>query len=69
MHPEMLRALGRARHDDLVNTYPSRGQPRIRFNQHQSLFSRSRRRLGGLLIRAGARLIGDRRVALDLAHE
>lgn len=69
MHPELLRALGRARHEDLLSTSRSRGQPRIRLNQHVSVFSRSRRRLGSLLIRTGSHLIGDRRAALELARE
>jgi len=70
MHPDVLRALAKGRHDDLLNTYPSRGQPRVRLNGHPPLVLRSRHRLGSLLIRAGARLSGDRRDALALAaHE
>ena len=69
MHPELLRALGRARHEDLLSASRSRGQPRIRLNQNVSAVSRSRRRLGSLFIRTGTRLIGDRRAALELAHE
>jgi hypothetical protein len=68
MHPELLRALAKARHEDLLNARPCRGQPKIHFNQHLPLFVRSRQRVGSLLIRAGARLIGDGR-GLDLAHE
>ncbi len=58
MHPELLRALAKGRHEDLLNTYPSRGQPRVRFNEHLPPFSRLRLLLGSLLIRAGARLSG-----------
>jgi len=69
MHPDLLRALARARHNDLLDTHPPRGQPKVRHTGHRSLFSRSRHRLGSLLILAGARLTGDQRAALDLAHE
>jgi hypothetical protein len=70
MHPEILRVLATARHDDLLGTYPSRGQPRARPpKEHEPLLARSRHRLGLLLVRAGARLMGDRPGALDLAHD
>jgi hypothetical protein len=69
MHPDLLRALARARHNDLLDTRQSRGQPKVRLSGHRSLLSRSRHRLGSLLIRTGARLTGDQRTALDLAHE
>ena len=69
MHTDLLQALAKARHDDLLNTHPGRGQPRARFKEHGPLFTRSRHRLGSLLIRAGARLVGDRRAVLELAHE
>jgi hypothetical protein len=69
MHPEMVRALARARHDDLLNTYPTRGQPALRSRRRRSMVSSSRRRLGSLLIRAGGRLLGDGGVALEIAHE
>lgn len=69
MHPELLRALAKARHEDLLNTRPARGQPRVRRNEHLPWFAGTRRRLGSLLIRAGARLSGDRRAWLELAHE
>lgn len=69
MHTDLLRALAQARHEDLLNTHPARGQPRVRHRVRPTLFSRSRHRLGTLLIRAGARLIGDGRAALELAHE
>jgi hypothetical protein len=67
MHPELLRALGRARHEDLLNRSPSRVQPRGRPDHHVSAFTRSRQRVGSLLICAGARLIGDQRAAMELA--
>lgn len=71
MHTDLLRALAKARHEDLLNTHPARGQPRVRLHGHPSLFSRSRRRVGSLLIRAGSRVIGDRpaELELELAHE
>lgn len=69
MHTDLLRALAKARHEDLLNTHPPRGQPRVRLHGHLPLFSRSRHRVGSLLIRAGARVMGDRRAVLELAHE
>jgi hypothetical protein len=70
MHPDLLQALAKARHEDLLNMTPrTREQPSVRLDEHQAPFSRLRHRLGSLLIRAGARLIGDRRAALELAHE
>ena len=71
MHPDLLHALGRARHNDLLNVHPARGQPRIRVrpDPHLTPLSRARLRLGCLLIRAGARLSGQRPAALELAHE
>jgi hypothetical protein len=69
MHPELLRALGKARHEDLLDTYRTRGHTRVRLNHHSRRFPRSRQRVGSLLIWAGARLIGDRRAVLELAHK
>jgi hypothetical protein len=69
MHPELLRALGQARHKDLLNERPARGQPRVRRNNHSLRFPRARQRVGLLLMRAGVRLTGDRRAALELAHK
>jgi hypothetical protein len=69
MHPELLRALARARHHDLLDDGRARGQPRVRRSDHHPRVSRSRRRVGSLLIWAGARLLGEERAALDLAHE
>ena len=68
MHPDMLRALAKARQDDLLNTYPTRRPPRARMNERQPLFTCSRQRLGSLLIRTGVRLIGDRRAEIELAN-
>ncbi len=67
MHPELLRVLATARHEDLLDERRTRGQPSVR--HHAPRFPRSRRRVGSLLIWAGARLTGDRRAALELAHK
>jgi hypothetical protein len=69
MHPELLRALARARHADLLNEHAAREWPRVRRDQRSRPFRRSRQRVGSLLIWAGARLIGDQRAALELAHK
>jgi hypothetical protein len=69
MHPEFLRALAKARHDDLLEEHRSRGQPTIRSSDRSQSFVRSRRRMGALLIWAGTRLIGDGRRGLELSHE
>jgi hypothetical protein len=69
MHPELLRALGQARHQDLLNENRARRQPGVRPHEHSPRFPRFRQRVGTLLISTGARLIGDRRAALDLAHK
>jgi hypothetical protein len=69
MHPELLRALGKARHEDLLDKDRTRRQPRVRVHDQSPRFPRSRRRVGTLLIWAGARLMGDRRAALELAHK
>jgi hypothetical protein len=69
MHPELLRALGKARHKDLLNARATRPQPRVRLDHDSPRFPRSRQRAGALLIWAGERLIGDRRFGLELAHK
>jgi hypothetical protein len=69
MHPELLRALGQARHEDLLNMRRSRGRPSPRVRGQAPRFDRSRQRLGSLLIWAGARVLGDRQAALELAHK
>ena len=69
MHPDLLRALAKARHEDLLNTHPSRGQPAARTSGQLPLIPASRRRLGSLLIRTGARIMGEGRTPLELAPE
>jgi hypothetical protein len=69
MHPELLRALAQARHEDLLHERRSRGQPFLRSRDGSRLFPRSRRRMGALLISVGTRLSGDGRAALELSHE
>jgi hypothetical protein len=69
MHPDMLRALARARHQDLLNGRRTRGHPRVRPDNHLPRFARSRQRVGSLLIWAGARVLGEERTALELTHE
>ena len=50
MHPEMLRALARARHADLLSEHPTRGWPTVRLGHHPPRFHRSRQRVGSVLI-------------------
>lgn len=69
MHPELLRALANARHEDLLNERPTRGHSRVLVDDHSRWFPRSRQRVGSMLIWAGARLMGERRAALELANE
>jgi hypothetical protein len=69
MHPELLRALGQARHEDLLRKSRNRGQSSLRPDHHLPRFTRSRQRVGSLLIWAGARLIDDQRVVLELSAE
>ena len=69
MHPELLRALAKARHEDLLAERRTRAQPRARSAHRSSWFARSRQRVGSLLIWAGARLIGDQRTAFELAQK
>ena len=69
MHPELLRVLAKARHEDLLNDRRTRTKPRVRIHDHSPRFRRSRQRVGSLLIWAGARLIDDQRAALELAHK
>jgi hypothetical protein len=68
MHPELLRTIAKDRHEDLLAPHPARGQPRVRHREHVPLFSRTRHRLGSVLIRAGGRLVDDRPGELDLAR-
>ena len=69
MHPELLRSLAKARHEDLLNKPRTRGQPRARLDGHPPRMPRSRQRVGLLLVWAGSRLIGDQRAALELTHK
>ena len=69
MHPDFLRALAKARHEDLLSGHLTRRQARVRLDHNAPRFARSRRRVGSLLIWVGARLIGDQRAALELGHE
>jgi hypothetical protein len=69
MHPELLRALAQARHEDLLNERRTRAQRRVRLDDHSPRFPRSRQRVGSLLIWAGSHLIGDQRRALELASK
>ncbi len=69
MHPELLRALAKARPDDLLHDRRSRGQPMARLDDRSAWFPRSRQRLGAVLIRTGTRVIGDQGAALELAHK
>jgi hypothetical protein len=69
MHPDLLRALAKTRHEELLAKRQSPGHTRVRRDAHSPRFVRSRKRLGALLIWAGARLIGDQRAALDLAQK
>jgi hypothetical protein len=69
MHPELLRALARARHQDLLEKRQTRAQPRAQRETHSLRFARSRRRLGSVFIWAGTRLIGHPRAALELTQK
>jgi hypothetical protein len=68
MHPELLRALAEATRKDLLDQGRVQGRQGVRLNHRLSLFARSRKRVGLLLIWAGARLIRDERRALELAQ-
>jgi hypothetical protein len=69
MHPELLRALAKARHADLLSEGGPHGHPRAGPDDHSPRFPRARQWAGSLLIWAGARLIGDQRTRLELTHE
>ena len=68
MHPDLLRALANARHEDLLEGHQSR-LIRLRPDDHPRRFARPRHRIGQLLISAGARLLRDQRAVLELVHE
>jgi hypothetical protein len=67
MHPDLQAALAKARHDDLIGNKWGRPQ-RLRPANGPTRFARPRRRIGLMLIWAGARLMRDQPIALDLAH-
>jgi hypothetical protein len=69
MHPELLRALAKARHEDLLTKRQKPGHPRVKRDAHSLRFGRWRQRLGSLLIWAGAHLVGDQRTALEPAQK
>ena len=71
MHPDVLRALAKARHEDLLEHRTSRqAQPRsIHTHERASRRPRVRQRVGSALIWAGARLIGERTPELELTHQ
>jgi hypothetical protein len=68
MHPELLRALGKARHEDLLDERRTRRQPRVRLDDDSPRLPRSRRRIRSLLTWAGEFLIDDRGAGFELAH-
>lgn len=68
MHPDLLRALAEARREDL--RHARQGRPiRRRPDNNPRRLARPRRRIGLILIWAGARLMRDQRVALEPAPE
>jgi hypothetical protein len=69
MHPDLLRALARARHQDLLDKPRTQAPARARLDDPSPRFSCSRQRLGSILVWAGSRLIGDEQAALELTHE
>ena len=75
MHPDLLRVLAKARHEDLLNERRHMRRGRVRLRNHSQWFARSRRLVGSLLIWAGARVIGgertqlDQRTRLELSHK
>jgi hypothetical protein len=66
MHPELIRVLAKARHEDLLSERGTRGFSTVRPDDQSLRFPRARRRVGSLLMWAGARLIGDQGAALEL---
>jgi hypothetical protein len=50
MHPELLRALAEARHEDLLSARQPRRQSRVRSDRDSLRFPRPRRRVGSMLI-------------------
>ena len=69
MHPELLRALAKARHADLLSEGRPPWHPRAGPDYHLPRIVRARQWAGSLLIGAGGRLIGDNRARLELTHK
>jgi hypothetical protein len=69
MHPDLLRALAKARHEDLLTKRQNPGHPRVHRGAPSLRFARSRQRLGSFFIWAGSHLIGDQRAALEPAQK
>jgi hypothetical protein len=69
MHPDLLRALAKTRHEELLARRQNPGHQRVRRVAHSPRFVRSRKRLGSLLIWVGARLIGDQPATVELAQK
>jgi hypothetical protein len=69
MHPDLLRALAKTRHEELLARRQNPRHLGVRRDAHSARFVRSRKRLGTLLIWVGARLIGDQPAAVKLAQK
>jgi hypothetical protein len=69
MHPDLLQALAKARHEDLLNHHRAHGQAATRRRESAQRLPRVRQRVGALLIGAGARLIGERPGELTLVND
>ena len=68
MHPDVLRALAQARHQDRLGD--ARFSRHAKTRSHHALrFPRVRQRVGALLIAAGARLTGQRSAELRLLRD
>jgi hypothetical protein len=68
MHPELLQALAKAKHRDLLDRGRAPQQPKVRLNHRSGRLARARKPVGSLLIWAGARLIDDEQMTLKLAQ-
>jgi hypothetical protein len=69
MHPELLRALGTARHEDLLDEHRTRRQPRVELDDDSPRFPRSRQRIRSMLVWTGELLMDDRGAGFELAHK
>lgn len=67
MHPELLRAIAKDRHQGLLYDPRFPGQTRAPRQTRPLRVPLVRKHVGALLIRVGARLVGDRPVELELA--